>query len=370
GFADEARETVVRLQSGAAEERAAWEKIVAETRNAYQPIYERLNVKLRKEHERGESFYNPFLPSLVAELKSKGIAVESQGATVVFVDGPEKPPMIIEKSGGGFLYATTDLAGIWYRVTKLGARRLIYTHDSRQADHFRQVFATARRAGWAPPEILLEYAPFGTVLGEDGKPFKTRSGDIVKLKDLLDEAEERGIAMARAKAAERESKLDEQQLRQIGRAIGIGAVKYADLAKDRISNYVFSWDQMLALDGNTAPYLQYAYARIRSIQRKAGSTTGAADAPIQLQAEPELALAKHILRLGEVIELVARDLKPHFLAGYLYDLATKFSQFYEGCPVLQSAEPTRSSRLQLCDATARTLALGLELLGIEHPEQM
>jgi arginyl-tRNA synthetase len=207
------------------------------------------------------------------------------------------------------------------------------------------------------------------MLGEDGKPFKTRSGDTVKLKDLLDEAEERGTNVARAKAAERESGLGEEQLNAIGKAIGIGAVKYADLSKDRISDYVFSWDKMLAMEGNTAPYLQYAYARIRSIQRKAGGA-GVRLAAIQLDAPHELSLAKHLLRLSEVIDQVVRDLKPHLLATYLYDLSTKFSGFYENCPVIQSAEPTRSSRLALCDLTARTLALGLDLLGIEHPEQM
>lgn len=363
-----AREFVVHLQSGRDAEIQAWKHIVAATRSAYQPIYARLNVKLREEHERGESFYNPFLADVVKQLKEKGLAVESEGATVVFVDGPDKPPMIIEKTGGGYLYATTDLAGVWYRVTKLGAKHLIYTHDSRQANHFRQVFDTARKVGWAGPDVQLDYAPFGTMLGEDGKPFKTRSGDTVKLKDLLDEAEERGYEVAKAKSAERQKEIGEDELRQIGKSIGIGALKYADLSKDRISDYVFSWNKMLAMEGNTGTYMQFAYARIRSIQRKAsGSGTSV---PLSLESPHELALAKHILRAGEAIELVAHDLKPHLLCTYLYDLATKFSGFYENCPVLQSEEPTRSSRLALCDLTARTLALGLDLLGIGHPERM
>lgn len=364
-FQAEARKTVVRLQSGQPDELAAWKTIVEATRREYQPIYQRLNVRLRQEHERGESFYNPFLPEIVRQLRDKGLAVESEGATVVFVDGPEKPPMIVEKTGGGFLYATTDLAGVWYRITQLGARRLIYTHDSRQANHFRQVFWTARKVGWAGDDVLLEYAPFGTMLGEDGKPFKTRSGDTVKLKDLLDEAEERGYAVAKSK---RGGDLEEAHLREIGRAIGIGAVKYADLSKDRTSDYVFSWDKMLAMEGNTAPYLQYAYARIRSIFRKSG--TGQQPEIGSLESPHELALAKQILRLGDIVDNVARDLKPHLLCLYLYDLATMFSGFYENCPVLQSDEPTRSSRLALCDLTARTIAAGLDLLGIEHPEQM
>lgn len=369
-FQDAARKSVVRLQSGEPAEREAWQQIIAETRREYQPIYERLNVKLRQEHERGESFYNPFLADVVKQLRDEGLAVESEGAVAVFVDGPDKPPMIVEKTGGGFLYATTDLAGVWYRVTQLGAKRLIYTHDARQANHFRQVFWTARKVGWAGDDVQMEYAPFGTMLGEDGRPFKTRSGDTVKLKDLLDEAEERGYAVAKQKADERGTNLPESQLKDIGRAIGIGAVKYADLSKDRISDYVFSWEKMLAMEGNTGPYLQYAYARIRSIFRKAEGRGVSGEGRVELSSPRELALAKHILRLGDVIELVSRDLKPHLLCLYLYDLATRFSGFYENCPVLQSEEPTRSSRLTLCDLTARTLARGLDLLGIEHPEQM
>ncbi len=225
------------------------------------------------------------------------------------------------------------------------------------------MFETARRAGWAD-DVLLEYAPFGTMLGEDGKPFKTRSGGTVKLKDLLDEAVKRAGELVDSK----NPALPAQQRHDIAEAVGIGAVKYSDLSKDRVSDYKFSWDQMLSMDGNTGPYLQYAYARIKSIFRKAGdnSTTGA----LQLQSPFELSLAKHVLRLGDVIDLVARELKPHHLCTYLYELASMFSGFYENCPVLTSPEPTRSSRLALCDITARTMAVGLDLLGIEHPEQM
>ncbi len=364
---------------GLRKKKIIWTHIVEETRKHYLPIYVRLGVKLSLEHERGESFYNPQLPTVVQDLKTASMATESEGATVVFNEGFENP-LIIEKTNGGYLYATTDLAAIRFRATELHANRIIYTHDSRQAQHFAQVFVTAKRAGWAT-NVELDYAPFGTMLGEDGRPFKTRSGDTVKLKDLLDEAEQRGYELAKAKEADRLAKakergdgaieeLADEQLRIIGRAVGIGAVKYSDLSKDRVSDYVFSWDKMLAMDGNTAPYLQYAYARIRSIFRKAGVAPDFS-AMVNLATPYELALAKHILRLGEIVDLVARELKPHHLCTYLYDLATRFSSFYENCPVLKADDgPTRASRLVLCEAAARTMAKGLELLGIEHPEQM
>jgi arginyl-tRNA synthetase len=358
---------VVKLQAHESTILELWKDILNESREHFVDVYKRLSVKLEPGHEVGESFYNRFLGEIVSELKSKGLAIDSQGATAVFIDGPDKPPVIVEKTGGGFLYATTDLAALRYRANELHANRIIYTHDSRQAQHFDQVFRIARAAGFVGPDVQLDYAPFGTMLGEDGKPFKTRSGDTVKLKDLLDEAEERAMKLV----TEKNPELPEDQRTAIAKAIGIGAVKYSDLAKDRVSDYAFSWDRAMAMDGNTAPYLQYAYARIRSIFRKAGvepsSLTGAA---LSLESPHETALAKHILRLGEVIELVARELKPHHLCGYLYELATRFSSFYENCPVLKSEEPTRSSRLLLCHVTAKAMAQGLELLGIEHPEQM
>jgi arginyl-tRNA synthetase len=363
-FAEEARNTVVQLQAGQSEELAAWRRIVDETRRHYQPIYERLGVSLKPEHERGESFYNPMLQQVVEDLLNQGIAVRSEGAIVVFTEGFENP-LIIQKSDGGYLYGTTDLAAIRYRTQKLGAARIIYTHDSRQSQHFAQVFATATKAGWANG-VSLEYAPFGTMLGADGKPFKTRSGDTVKLKDLLDEAEERAFDLVSQKNPD----LDEPHRRRIARAIGIGAVKYSDLSKDRTSDYVFNWDKMLSLDGNTAPYLQYVYARIKSIFRKAGQQTSSTAGRLQLDAPQEQALAKHLLRIGEIIESITRELKPHLLCTYLYDLAVRFSSFYENCPVLQSEPEVRQSRLALCDLTARTMALGLDLLGIDHPEQM
>ena len=350
------------------QEQLAWEKARRVTMDACVQVYRRLGVQLadpsiqREPLERGESFYNPFLEEVVRELKAKGLAVESEGAIVVRVPGYEAP-LVIEKADGGYLYGTTDLAAVRFRVHTLGASRVVYFVDARQSQHFAQVFWTARQASFAG-DASLEHAAFGTMLGKDGKPFKTRAGDTVKLRELIDEAEERALAIV----TEKNPDAPESQRTQIAHSVGVGAVKYADLSKDRTSDYVFDWDKMLSFDGNTAPYLQYAYARIRSIFRKAG-TAPRVDS-ISIASAQEAALARHILRLGEIVESVARELRPHILCNYLYELSTKFSAFYENCPVLQSVEPVRSSRLALCDVTARTLALGLDLLGIEHPEQM
>lgn len=364
-FQDRARQTVVKLQGGDPTILKQWKKIVDETRSHYQPLYERLGVQLTQQHERGESFYNPLLPAVVKDLRDAGIAIQSEGAIVVPVEGYESP-LIIEKTGGGYLYGTTDLAAIRFRVNELHADRIIYFTDARQSQHFAQVFAAAKKASWAG-HASLEHAPFGTMLGEDGKPFKTRTGGVVKLAELLDEAEQRAYNLV----TEKNPELPETQRRAIAHAVGIGAVKYADLSKDRTSDYVFSFDKMLSLDGNTAPYLQYAYARIRSIFRRAAERgITQSSSTITLESPFEIALAKHILRLGEVLDVVSRELKPHHLCNYLYDLATRFSGFFENCPVLQSDDPVRSARLALCDLTARTLAKGLDLLGIEHPEQM
>lgn len=366
-FQNESRATVVRLQSGAEAELKMWKTIVEETRRHYQPIYEKLGVALRPEHERGESFYNPLLPSVVQDLKDSGIAVPSEGAIAVFTEG-FGAPLLIQKSDGGYLYATTDLAAIRFRTRTLGAQRLIYVHDSRQSQHFAQVFSTAKRAGWAEG-VQLEYAPFGTMLGEDNRPFKTRTGGTVKLKDLLDEADQRAFDLVSAK----NPALAEEKRRSIAAAVGIGAIKYADLSKDRTNDYVFSWEKMLSMDGNTGPYLQYAHTRIQSIFRKAaeaGEDQLSAASELVLEKPQELSLAKHLLRFSEVLDTMARELKPHHLCGYLYELATLFSSFYENCPVLQSQGSTRSSRLHLCSVASRTLATGLQLLGIQHPEQM
>ncbi len=371
GFQDLARATVVKLQSGGTEELELWHRIVDETRRHYQPIYEQLGVALTPAHERGESFYNEFLEDVVAELAEKGVAKRSEGAMVIFTEGFDSP-LIVEKSGGGYLYGTTDLAAIRHRVKEVGATRIIYVHDSRQSQHFAQVFDAARKMNWAPAEsVSLEFAPFGTMLGEDGRPFKTRSGATVKLRDLLAEADVRAFDLVTTK----NPAMDEATRRVIARAAGIAAVKYADLSKDRTSDYVFTWDKMMSMDGNTGPYLQYALTRIRSIFRKAAegvkpSPNEAAAPRLSLDAPHELALARQILQFGEVLDVVGRELKPHHLSGYLYNLATAFNGFYENCPVLQSEGETRSSRLALCDAAARTLDKGLELLGIPRLEQM
>jgi len=343
------------------QERLAWQKARDVTLETVSRIYAQLDVKLKPADVRGESAYQDDLSGIVDELMSAGVAVESEGAIVVTVPG-YGAPLMIRKSDGGFLYGTTDLAAIRYRIKTLGAQRIIYTHDSRQFEHFKKVFWTAEKIGWAK-DVSLEYAPFGTILGEDGRPFRTRSGDTVKLKALLDEAEERALRVV----TEKQPDLPDDRKRAIAHAVGIGAVKYGDFSKDRVSDYVFSFEKMLALDGNTAPYLQYAHARVRSIFRKAGD---AKPGTIRLESPFELALGKHILRLGEVIEVVGRELKPHHLCTYLYELATRFSGFFENCPVIQSEPETRASRLSLCDLTARTLERGLDLLGIEHPDQM
>ncbi len=366
--ATEARATVVRLQGGGEQEMALWRQIVGQSRSHFQPIYDRLGVRLTAADERGESFYNPMLAGNVADLKSAGVATESEGAVVVFTDGSETP-LIVEKTGGGYGYATTDLSAIRYRVGELHADRIVYVVGSPQGQHFKQVFAAARRVGWAG-EVVLEHAAFGSVLGEDGKMFKARSGDSVKLVELMDEAEERAYAVVSGRSPE----VPEGQRRAIARAVGLGAVKYADLSKDRIGDYTFSFDKMLALDGNTAVYLLYAHARIQSIFRRAAERGVDVPRPfaatVTLESPQELSLAKHVLRFGEVVELVARELKPHHLCTYLYELATRFSGFFENCPVLSSEGPQRDARLTLCEAAGRTLARGLDLLGIEHPDQM
>jgi arginyl-tRNA synthetase len=359
------------------QERLAWERARDVTLRACNKLYRQLNVQLADPSiqsqplERGESFYNRFLPDVVRELREKGIAVESEGAIVVHVPNYEAP-LIIQKADGGYLYGTTDLAAVRFRVRELHANRVLYVVGSPQTQHLAQVFWTARQAGWCEG-VSLEHASFGTILGEDGKTLRTRAGGVVRLRDVLDEAEQRAERIVTDKNPE----LPESQRKAVAHAIGIGAVKYADLSKDRTTDYVFSWEKMLAMEGNTAPYLQYAYARIRSIFRKSGEAASdfgelsrAAAGKLKLDSPFEISLAKHILRLGEVLDALSRDLKPHLLTTFLYELATRFSSFYENCPVLQSEELTRSSRLALCDVTARTLALGLDLLGIEHPEQM
>ena len=363
-FAERARQRVVALQGGDADTLALWRRLVAASQRHFDAIYDRLDVTLRPDDVRGESFYNPRLADVVADLAARRLATDSEGALCVFLPGfsgkdGEPLPLIVRKSDGGFLYATTDLAALRYRIHELGARRLVYVTDARQQQHFAMVFAAARAAGWVPEGVRLEHVVFGTVLGEDGKPFRTRSGDTVRLAELLDEAERRASTIVAAKNAA----LDDAEREAVARVVAVGAIKYADLASDRVKDYVFSWERMLAMDGNTAPYLQYAYARIRSIFRRAGVDVVPA-APVVLADPAERALALQLLQLGTVVGTVADTLEPHRLCGYLYDVATAFSAFYEACPVLQASEAERASRLVLCDATARTLEQGLELLGI------
>lgn len=372
-FADKARDYVVKLQSGDSEVLALWEQFRSVSLDHSQEIYEKLNVTLRPEDVRGESFYNDDLAPLVAELEEKGLAVEDQGAKVVFLeelaDKEGNPsPVIIQKQGGGYLYATTDLAALRFRVGKLGANRLMYFIDARQSLHMQQVFTVARKAGFVNENVSLEHHAFGTMMGSDGKPFKTRSGGTVKLAELLDEAAERAAALVR----EKNSELSPEAMAEIGRKVGIGAVKYADLSKTRTNDYVFNWDAMLSFDGNTAPYLQYAYTRVRSIFRRAEVEPGSLSEAIQLAQAEERALAIKLLQFSEALDQVARDAMPHLLCTYLYDLASLYMRFYEACPVQKDGVPAelRASRLRLCDLVSRTLAQGLELLGIEVMEQM
>ena len=365
---EEARLELVKLQSGDAENLKIWAEMIALSQKQFDTIYARLGVKF--DHALGESFYNPKLKPLVAELLAKGIARESEGAIAIFFDdNPQlmEHPALIRKSDGGFNYTTTDLAALAYRLETWKPDEIIYVTDGRQQLHFLQLFAAFRK--WhGESKTKLAHVWFGSILGEDGKPFKTRSGETVKLADLLDEAEERAFKIVSEKSAD----LPVAQRREIARVVGLGAVKYADLLPNRQSDYIFCWDKMLALQGNTAPYLQYAYARIRSIFRKA-ETESALRSPLSafaLAAPEEIALAKHMLNFGLSLEAVAEEYRPNFLCNYLFELAGKFTSFYENCPVLKAEEAVRGSRLALCDLTARVLKQGLDVLGIETVEQM
>jgi arginyl-tRNA synthetase len=368
------RGALVGLQGGESDCVRLWNKAREVSLRACFDIYKKLNVKLTQDNIRGESFYNDKLPSVISDLSVANLIKESDGAMCVFLDGfknkeGEPLPLIVQKSDGAYLYATTDLAAVRFRVDELKADRVIYVTDARQKLHFEMVFACARRAGWAAEDVKLEHVPFGSVMGDDGRPFKTRSGENIKLKDLLDEAETR----ARKIVDEKNPDLDESLREEIARAVGVGAVKYADLSNNLVSDYVFNWDKMLAMEGNTAPYMQYAYARVRSIFRKGGVNEDELlnqNHPLVLTEPDELALAKLLLRFGEVIETVARDLRPHLLTNYLFDLAQAFSGFYTNCPVLKAEPSARTSRLLLCYQTARTIRCGLGLLGIETIEQM
>ena len=372
-FAEQARANVVALQSGNPEARAAWQQFINISQSHCQAVYERLGVLLQPADVMPESAYNDDLAPVIAALREQGLLVESDGALCVFLDqfkGKDGTPLplIVQKTDGGFLYATTDLAAIRHRHKVLHADRVLYFVDARQTLHFRQVFAVAQTAGFAPQTMRLEHLPFGAMLGKDGRPFKTRAGGTVKLVDLLMEAELRARAIVDTKskdapAAERD---------RIAHAVGIGAVKYADLSKHRTNDYVFDWDQMLSFDGNTAPYLQYAHARICSIFRRANIERASVrnfSPTISHAAERDLAM--RVLQFDSALWDTIDKYSPHRLCTYLYDLAASFSSFYEQCPVLKAeTETERDSRLMLCDLTARVMQTGLGVLGIEAPEQM
>ncbi|ECI3617296.1 arginine--tRNA ligase [Salmonella enterica subsp. enterica] len=372
-FAERARNYVVKLQSGDAYFREMWRKLVDITMTQNQITYDRLNVTLTCDDVMGESLYNPMLPGIVADLKAKGLAVESEGATVVFLDefkNKEGDPMgvIIQKKDGGYLYTTTDIACAKYRYETLHADRVLYYIDSRQHQHLMQAWTIVRKAGYVPDSVPLEHHMFGMMLGKDGKPFKTRAGGTVKLADLLDEALER----ARRLVAEKNPDMSADELEKLANAVGIGAVKYADLSKNRTTDYIFDWDNMLAFEGNTAPYMQYAYTRVLSVFRKADIDEQAlASAPVIISEDREAQLAARLLQFEETLTVVAREGTPHVMCAYLYDVAGLFSGFYEHCPILSAEnDAVRNSRLKLAQLTAKTLKLGLDTLGIETVERM
>ena len=372
-FANTARDYVVKLQSGDANCLKLWKQFIDVSIAHNSEIYQQLNVGLTAEHIKPESAYNDQLQWIVDDLSHQHLAVESDGAKVVFLDeladkNGDPSPMIVQKSGGGFLYATTDLAALKYRVDKLATDRVLYFIDARQSLHMKQVFTTGRKANYVPTNVSLEHHAFGTMMGSDGKPFKTRTGGTVKLADLLKEAIERAEILVREKNAD----LTENEIKGIASKVGIGAVKYADLSKTRTNDYIFDWDSMLSFEGNTAPYLQYAYTRIFSIFRKAGLELEEFSANITITEPQEKQLALKLLQFNEVVNQVAVDCYPHSLCNYLYELSSLFMSFYEHCPILKAEIETATahSRLQLCGLSATILQQGLDLLGIEVMERM
>lgn len=368
-FKEISRSAVVELQAGGQSAKQAWQLLCEQSRREFQKIYDALNIQLE---ERGESFYNPFLSDVISDLKATGLLQEDQGALCVFLEGfnnkdGQPLPLIVQKSDGGYNYATTDLAALRYRIREDQATRIIYVTDIGQSAHFAQVFQVAQRADWLPESVQAIHVPFGLVMGDDGKKFKTRSGDTVPLKSLLEEA----VTRAYADIDSRNPDAPAEFKKDVANAIGLGAVKYADLSQNRTSNYIFSFDKMLSLQGNTAPYMLYAYVRVQGIGRKGGIDFDRVDSAISLTEAPEIALAKHLLQFAEAIDAVAEELFPNRLCQYLFELSQKFNQFFEQCPVLQAEEETiKISRLNLCDITAKTLKLGLGLLGIRVLERM
>ena len=372
-FAEKARNYVVKLQSGDEYCRTMWQKLVKITMQQNQHNYDRLNVTLTDKDVMGESLYNPMLPGIVEDLKKQGLAVEDDGALVVYLDefkNKDGDPMgvIVQKKDGGFLYTTTDIAAAKYRYETLKANRALVFSDTRQSQHMQQAWLITRKAGYVPDSFQLEHKNFGMMLGKDGKPFKTRSGDTVKLADLLDEAIERaGVLISQKSTA-----LSEQEKADVIEAVGIGSVKYADLSKNRTTDYVFDWDNMLSFEGNTAPYMQYAYTRIRSIfNRSQIALSEVEQAQLSITDEKERALAIKLLQFEEAIQVVGKEGTPHVLCAYLYELAGVFSSFYEHCPILNNDDQqVKLSRLKLALLTERTLKQGLDLLGIKTVEKM
>ncbi len=372
-FADNARANVVKLQSGDKDCLKLWEQFITVSIAHNTEIYKQLNVGLKSEHIKPESAYNKDLSAIVEDLLDQQLAVESDGAKVVFLEeladkNGDPSPMIVQKSGGGFLYATTDLAAIHFRASQLKADRILYFIDARQSLHMKQVFVTGKKAGYVGNAISLEHHAFGTMMGKDGKPFKTRTGGTVKLADLLKEAMDRAEQLVRQK----NNDLDDQEIKEIARKVGIGAVKYADLCKTRTNDYIFDWDSMLSFEGNTAPYLQYAYTRICSIFRKADINLDDFTAKISISQPQEKQLALKLMQFNDVVEQVAAECYPHTLCNYLYELSSLFMSFYEHCPILKSGVPTEkaNSRLQLSACSSDVLSKGLDLLGIEVMEKM
>ncbi|REL31851.1 arginine--tRNA ligase [Thalassotalea euphylliae] len=373
GFADRAREYVVKLQGGDAECDKLWQQFIDISIAHSEEIYEKLNVTLTRNDIMGESAYNPDLPKVIDELMAQEIAVEDQGAKVVFIDemankDGEPSVFIVQKSGGGYLYATTDLSACRYRSGELNADRIIIFTDARQALHFKQVEIVARKAGFLPEQVAYDHCPFGMMMGDDGKPFKTRTGGTIKLAELLDEAVTRATDLIKEKNPE----ISDEQLEEVARKVGIGAVKFADLSKNRTSDYIFNWKTMLSFEGATAPYLQYAYSRIQSIFRKAGVDAASLTEPATIESPQEKALALKLLQLEEVLDSVIADCTPNLLCNYLYELASLYMSFYEACPILKEgiSEETKTSRLAICASVASTLAKGLDILGIDVMERM
>jgi arginyl-tRNA synthetase len=372
-FAQTARDYVVKLQGGDLHCRKLWQQFIDISVAHSEELYRQLNVSLTAGDVRAESSYNDDLAGVVAELERQNITVDSEGAKLVFLqelaDKNGNPsPVIVQKSGGGFLYSTSDLAAVKYRANQLNADRVMYFIDARQSLHMKQIFLIAKKAGFAPEAMQLEHHPFGTMMGKDGKPFKTRAGGTVKLADLLVEAISRATDLVRDK----NPGLPADDIAEIGRKVGIGAVKYADLSKTRTNDYIFDWDSMLSFEGNTAPYLQYADTRIRSIFRKANIDKDSYAADIIITQNQEKQLALKLLQFEQVLQQVASDAYPHTLCNYVYDVASLFMSFYEHCPILKEdvSEQSKSSRLMLAKLSSDILSTGLDLLGIETMEQM